>query len=165
MKVIANAFDLPAELKGNFGREENWQRLAELVATMGSFERAFCKAFNVDGFSTSALKNFDGLENFLQWFLWLRGKLQNSGYTTHCAKASDSPKEFVAQSYELIFYLNVFAGRTNTLRWKFWRIILTPNGWWLLRLCNDSDSTNWTRCRKFLPLSLVEGDKSSHGGF
>lgn len=110
VKVIANAFDLlrhhydlPAELKKIFGREGNWQRLAELVATTENFERAFCKAFNVDTFSTSAFKNFAGLENFRQWLLWLRCKLQNSGYLARCAKASDSPEEFIAQIYELIF--------------------------------------------------------------
>lgn len=110
VKVIANAFDLlrhhynlPAELKRNFANEENWQRLAELVATAGSFERAFCKEFKVATFSLSAFNNFGSLENFRQWFLWLRCILQNFGYLARCAKVSSSPQEFAAQIYELIF--------------------------------------------------------------
>ena len=101
VKVIANAFDLlrhhydlPAEFKRDFGREENWQKLAELVATTGSFERTF---------RLSAFKNFSGLDNFQKWLLWLRCKLQGSGYVSRCAKLSNSPEEFVAQIYELIF--------------------------------------------------------------
>lgn len=101
VKVIANAFDLlqhhydlPAEFKRDFGREENWQSLAELVATTGSFERTF---------RLSAFKNFSGLDNFQKWLLWLRCKLQGSGYVSRCAKLSNSPEEFVTQIYELIF--------------------------------------------------------------
>lgn len=110
VKVIANAFDLlrhhynlPTEFKRTFGCEENWQRLVELVATAGSFEKAFCKEFKVDTFSTSAFKNFGNLENFRQWLLWLWCILQNSGYLARCAKISSSPQEFVTKIYELIF--------------------------------------------------------------
>lgn len=110
VKVIANPFDLlrhhyalPAEFKRSFGREENWQRLADSVTATGSFERAFCKEFKRNDFSLSAFKNFGALENFLQWFLWLRCRLQGSDYAARCAKAADSPEEFVAQIYELIF--------------------------------------------------------------
>ncbi|MBR0261274.1 MAG: BREX-4 system phosphatase PglZ [Selenomonadaceae bacterium] len=110
VKVIANAFDLlrhhyalSAELKRNFGREEDWQHLAELIAMTGNFERAFCKALAVDGFGTSSLKNFGERENFQKWLLWLRCKLKNSGYVARCAKESSSPEEFVTQIYELIF--------------------------------------------------------------
>ncbi len=112
VKVIANAFDLlrhhynlPAELKKNFGCAENWQRLAELVATTGNFDRAFCKEFKVDTFSTSAFKNFGRLENFRQWLLWLRCIVKNSGYLARCAKSSKSPEEFITKIYELIFSL------------------------------------------------------------
>ena len=108
--VIANAFDLlrrrynlPAEFKKFFGREENWQRLAESVVAAGNFEQAFCKEFKVDAFSPISFKNFGDLENFRQWFLWLRCKLQGSGYLARCAKASDSTEEFVAQIYGMIF--------------------------------------------------------------
>ena len=110
VKVIANAFDLlrhhyalPAEFKRSFGREENWQRLADSVTATGSFERAFCKEFKRNDFSLSAFKNFGALENFLQWFLWLRCRLQGSDYAARCARVADSPEEFVAQIYELIF--------------------------------------------------------------
>ena len=110
VKVIANAFDLlrhhyalPAEFKKIFGREEDWQRLAELIATTGNFERAFCKALAVDGFGTSSFKNFGEREKFQQWLLWLRCKVKNFGYAARCAKESSSPKEFVTQIYELIF--------------------------------------------------------------
>lgn len=110
VKVIANAFDLlrhhynlPAEFKKIFGREENWQKLAELVATTGSFERAFCKEFKIEGFRVSAFKNFSGLDNFRKWLLWLRCKLQGSGYVSRCAKLSNSSEEFFTQIYELIF--------------------------------------------------------------
>ena len=110
VKVIANAFDLlrhhyalPDEFKRTFGREEHWQQLAELIAATGSFERAFCCAFKVDGFGLNAFRNFGGLEKFQQWLLWIRCKLQNSGYAARCAKVSTSPEEFVAQIYELIF--------------------------------------------------------------
>ena len=101
VKVIANAFDLlrhhydlPAEFKRDFGREENWQRLAELVATAGSFERTF---------RLSEFENFSGLDNFQKWLLWLKRKLQGSGYVSRCAKLSNSPEEFVTQIYKLIF--------------------------------------------------------------
>ena len=110
VKVIANAFDLlrhhyalSAELKRNFGRDEDWQHLAELIATTGNFEQAFCKTLAVDGFGTSAFKNFGEREKFQKWLLWLRYKLKNSGYAARCAKASNSPKEFITQIYELIF--------------------------------------------------------------
>lgn len=110
VKVIANAFDLlrhhytlPAELKRNFGHEENWQHLAEVIATTGNFEQAFCKALAVDGFGTSAFKNFGEREKFQKWLLWLRCKLKNSGYVARCAKASNSLEEFVTQIYALIF--------------------------------------------------------------
>lgn len=110
VKVIATAFDLlrhhyalTAELKKNFGREEDWQKLAELVATAGNFERAFCKEFEIDTFSTVAFKNFGRLENFRQWLLWIRCKVQSSGYVARCAEKSSSPEEFVIQIYELIF--------------------------------------------------------------
>lgn len=110
VKVIANAFDLlrhhyalPAEFKKIFGREEDWQRLAELIATTGNFERAFCKALAVDGFGTSSFKNFGRREKFQQWLLWLRCKLQDSGYAARCAKESSSPEEFATKIYGLIF--------------------------------------------------------------
>lgn len=110
VKIIANAFDLlrhhyalPSEFKRTFGRDEDWQHLAELIATTGNFEQAFCKALAVDGFGTSAFKNFGERENFQKWLLWLRYKLKNSGYAARCAKASNSPEEFVTQIYELIF--------------------------------------------------------------
>ena len=110
VKVIANAFDLlrhhytlTAELKRNFGREEDWQRLAEVIATTGNFERAFCKALAVEGFGMSSFKNFGEREKFQKWLLWLRCKLKNSGYVARCARASNSPEEFVTQIYELIF--------------------------------------------------------------
>lgn len=110
VKVIANAFDLfrhhyalSVELKKFFGREEDWQHLAELIATTGNFEQAFCKSLAVDGFGTSAFKNFGGRERFQKWLLWLCCKLKNSGYVARCAKASNSPQEFVTQIYELIF--------------------------------------------------------------
>lgn len=109
VKVIANAFDLlryhydlPDEFKRNFGGEESWQRLAESVAKAGSFERAFCKEFNVGTFSLSAFNNFSSSENFRQWFLWLRCKMQDSGYAVRCAKVSSSPQEFAEKIYELI---------------------------------------------------------------
>ena len=110
VKVIANAFDLlrhhyalPAEFRKNFGREADWQKLAELVAMTGSFEQAFRKEFKVNGFGVSVFKNFGELESFRQWFLWLRCKLQGSGYVALCANASGSTEEFVAQIYEKIF--------------------------------------------------------------
>lgn len=110
VKVIANAFDmlrhqhaLPAEFKKNFGREEDWQRLAESVAAAGSFEQAFCREFKVDGFNLSAFKNFCAAENFRRWMLWLRCKLQGSDYAARCAKESSTPEEFVEQLYEKIF--------------------------------------------------------------
>ena len=110
VKVIANAFDLlrhhydlSAELKRSFGREEDWQHLAELIATTGNFEQAFCKVLAVDGFGTSSFKNFGERERFQKWLLWLRCKLKNSGYVARCAKESSSPEEFITQIYELIF--------------------------------------------------------------
>ncbi len=110
VQVIADAFDLlharydlPDEFKKSFGHEENWQRLAESVSSTGNFEQAFRREFKVDGFSLISLKNFGGLENFRQWLLWLRCKLQGSGYLARCAKASDSTENFIAQIYELIF--------------------------------------------------------------
>ena len=110
VKIIANAFDLlrhhyalPSEFKRTFGRDEDWQHLAELIATTGNFEQAFCKALAVDGFGTSAFKNFGERENFKKWLLWLRCKLKNSGYAASCAKASNSLEEFITQIYELIF--------------------------------------------------------------
>ena len=110
VQVIANAFDLlrhrhalPAEFKKSFGREEDWQRLAELVAANRNFERAFCREFNVDGFSLRAFKNFGGLEKFRRWLLWLRCKLQGASYVGRCARESSSPEEFVEQIYESIF--------------------------------------------------------------
>ena len=110
VKVIVNDFDLlrhrhglPAEFKQTLGREEHWQRLAELIAATGSLERAFCKEFNVDGFSATAFKDFGFLEKFRQWLLWLRCKLQGTAYVARCANAADSPEEFAAQIYELIF--------------------------------------------------------------
>lgn len=110
VKVIANAFDLlrhqhalPAEFKKNFGREEDWQRLAESVAAAESFEQAFCREFKVDGFKMSAFKNFVAAENFRRWLLWLRCKLQCSDYAARCAKESSTPEEFVEQLYEKIF--------------------------------------------------------------
>ena len=110
VKVIANAFDLlrhhydlSAELKRNFGREEDWQHLAELIAATGNFEQAFCKALAVEVFGTSAFKNFGERERFQKWLLWLRCKLKNSGYVARCAKESFSPEEFITQIYELIF--------------------------------------------------------------
>lgn len=110
VKVIARAFDLlrysyalPVEFKITFGREEDWQQLAELIATTGNFERAFCKALAVDGFGTSSFKNFGERERFQKWLLWLRCKVKSSGYAARCAKESSSPEEFVAQIYELIF--------------------------------------------------------------
>lgn len=110
VKVIANAFDLlrhhyalPAELKRNFGREEDWQHLAELIATTGNFERAFCKTLAVDGFGTSSFKNFSERERFQKWLLWIHCKLKNFGYAARCAKESSSPQEFITQIYELIF--------------------------------------------------------------
>ncbi len=60
VKVIANAFDLlkyhydlSSEFKRSFGREEDWQKLAELIAATGNFERAVCKKFKIDGFRLS----------------------------------------------------------------------------------------------------------------
>ena len=110
VKVIANAFDflryhydLSAELKRNFGREEDWQHLAELIATTGNFERAFCKALVIDAFDTRAFKNFVEREKFQKWLLWIRCKLKNLGYAARCAKKSSSPEEFVIQIYEQIF--------------------------------------------------------------
>lgn len=110
VKVIANAFDLlcrqyslPVEFKRTFGRDEDWQQLAERVMTSGSFERAFCEEFKIDTFDKSVFKNFDELGSFKQWLLWLRCKLQGSDYVARCANAADSPKEFVAQIYEQIF--------------------------------------------------------------
>ena len=110
VKVIANAFDLlryhynlPAEFKRNFGREEDWQHLAEVIATTGNFERAFCKALAVDGFGKSSFKNFGERERFQKWLLWLQCKSQDLGYVTRCADASNSPEEFVIRIYELIF--------------------------------------------------------------
>lgn len=110
VKVIANAFDLlrhhynlPAEFKRTFGREENWQKLAELVATTGNFEQTFCTAFKVDEFKTSVFKNFGELENFRQWLLWLWCKLQSSEYLSRCAKISASVEDFAVQIYEQIF--------------------------------------------------------------
>ena len=110
VKIIANAFDLlrhqhdlPAEFKKNFGREEDWQRLAESVATAGNFEQAFRREFKVDGFKMSAFKNFGTAENFRRWLLWLRCKLQGSDYAARCAKESSTPEEFVEQLYGKIF--------------------------------------------------------------
>ena len=110
VKVIANAFDLlrhryalPAEFQKNFGDEERWQRLIELVASTENFERAFCKEFKVDGFRMTVLKNFGALGKFRQWLLWLRCKLQGSAYVARCANASASAEDFAARVYDLIF--------------------------------------------------------------
>ena len=82
VKVIVNAFDLlryhyalPSEFKRTFGRDEDWQHLAKSIAETESFEQAFCKVSHVDNFSTIIFKNFNELENFRQWLLWLRCKL------------------------------------------------------------------------------------------
>ena len=111
VKVIANAFDLlrhhyalSAELKRNFGHEEDWQRLAELVATIGNFEGAVCKELSIDGFDKNSFKNFGDREKFQNWLLWIRCKLENSNYVARCAKESSSTEEFVVQIYELIFF-------------------------------------------------------------
>lgn len=110
VKVIANAFDLlrhhytlPAELKRNFGREEDWQKLAELIAETGNFERAICKALAVKNFATSVFKNFDERENFQKWLIWLCCRIKNFDYVSLCAKKSSSSEEFVTKIYELIF--------------------------------------------------------------
>lgn len=107
--VIANAFDLlrrrydlPAEIERNFGREEDWQHLADLVATAGNFERAFRQEFKVD-FGKSAFKNFGEREKFQRWLLWLRCKIQDASYAARCAKESSSPEDFVDKIYNLIF--------------------------------------------------------------
>lgn len=110
VKVIANAFDLlrhhyalSTEFKRNFGRDEDWQQLAELITKAGNFERAFCKVFKAEGFGLNLFKNFGEREKFQKWLLWLRCKLQNFGYVTICAKKSSSPEDFVTQIYEQIF--------------------------------------------------------------
>ena len=114
VKVIATAFDLlryhyklPAALKKHFGTSDYWKKLAELVAVAGNFESAFCQKFKCAEFGFSAFKNYDGIEKFCQWLLWLRCKLQNIGYISICANDSDTPEEFFSQIYEKIFsYVN-----------------------------------------------------------
>ena len=110
VKIIANSFDLlrhhytlPDEFKRNFGGEEYWQQLAELIAATGNFERAFCEALAVNDFGIITFKNFGEREKFQKWLLWLRCKLKNTGYVARCAEKSSSPEEFVTQIYELIF--------------------------------------------------------------
>ena len=110
VKVIANAFDLlrhryalPAEFKRTYGREENWRRLADLVTASGSFERTFCREFQIGIFNVMAFKNFGDMEKFRQWLLWLRCKLQGLSYAARCANATDSFEDFAAQVYEQIF--------------------------------------------------------------
>ena len=110
VKVIVNTFDLlryhydlPAEFKRTFGRDEYWLQLAELIADTGNFKQAFCEKFKVDSFKISAFKNFGEQKNFHKWLLWLGFKLKNVGYAARCAKKSSSPEEFIIQIYELIF--------------------------------------------------------------
>ena len=110
VKVIANAFDLlrhhydlPAEFKRDFGRDEDWKRLVGLIEASGDFERAFCNEFRVDGFGANVFKNFGEREKFKRWLLWLRCKVQSFGYASICAAASSSPEEFAEQLYEQIF--------------------------------------------------------------
>ena len=110
VKVVANAFDLlrgnyalPAALQRNFGRDDDWQRLATSVARAGDFERAFCEEFKVDGFGVNVFENFGGLDKFRRWLLWLRCKLNDGGYAALCAKNSSSPEEFAEKLYVQIF--------------------------------------------------------------
>lgn len=108
--VIADAFDwlqhtqaLPAEFKRNYGDSSYWEHLADLVATAGSFEKAFLREFKLVAFNKSVFKNFGRLSRFRRWFLWLRCKLQGSDYVARCAKAAATQEEFVTQIYEFIF--------------------------------------------------------------
>lgn len=110
VQIIADAYELlrkyyglPAELQKNFGREEQWYRLAELTASAGVFEQAFRKKFKVDSLDVSIFENFGERNDFQQWLIWLKWKLQSVGYAARCAKESSSTREFIAQIYELIF--------------------------------------------------------------
>ena len=109
VKIISNAYDLlrqkydlPSEIRQDFGSEEEWKRLTRLVREAGDFEGAFCQEFKVDRFDTSVFENFGSRDKFHKWFLWLRCKVSGEGYIFRCGAVSTTVEEFERQVYELI---------------------------------------------------------------
>ena len=97
VKVFVDAFDLlrqkfslPKDFQSTFGRDDDWIKLAQMIAVDGSFERAFYREFAIDKFNVHVLENFGELNDFQQWLLWLHCKLMNVGYVYRCAKKSKS---------------------------------------------------------------------------
>ena len=106
--LLRQKFSLPKDFKSTFGRDDDWIKLAQMIAVDGSFERAFCREFAIDKFNVRVLENFDERNDFQQWLLWFRCKLMNFGYVYRCAKKSSSPKEFVERLFgEIISCRNV----------------------------------------------------------
>ena len=109
VKVIANAFnllcyhyDLPAELKRNFGDNSQWENLALRCNREGNLNKVFYREFGTENFHTKLFERWEE-NNFTRWLLWLWCKLQNSNsYAVQCSK-TDSVEDFPAQIYEKIF--------------------------------------------------------------
>ena len=108
VKVIASAFDLlrhhyelPTELKRNFGSNSQWEQLALLCNHEGTLQKAFRRKLATENFHTKLFKHWNG-DNFKQWLLWCKLQPQNS-YAANCAINSDSIEDFPAQIYSAIF--------------------------------------------------------------
>ena len=111
VKIIVTAFDLlryyydlPQEIEKDFGKNEQWKKLANLAAEAGSFNQALCKKFSTKDFHIKLFGNWSEQDNFSQWLLWLWCRVQKLNlYCVNCAKKSTSPEDFAEKIFWSVF--------------------------------------------------------------
>ena len=91
-------------IEKDFGKNEQWKKLAYLAAEAGSFDQALCKKFSTKDFHIKMFENWSEQDNFSQWLLWLWCRVQKSNlYCVNCAKKSTSPEDFAEKIFLSIF--------------------------------------------------------------
>jgi len=107
VKVIVTSFDLmrfhyalPAKFQPTDGTEEDWNRLAQIVAKEKTFQSACCSELSINRYNTKLFEKWKSSSDFQKWLLWMWTRLQpESSYLTNCAKGAFTVEVFIESIY------------------------------------------------------------------
>lgn len=98
--IIKYKFGINSAIDEELGATEDWNQLVKLIAENRSFEQTCHFYFSVPKYSSELFQQWNDLDSFGKWFLWLWTKIQTGrGYEIDCAKHSARCEEFVNELF------------------------------------------------------------------
>jgi len=107
VKVIVTSFDLmrfhyslPTQFQPTDGAEDDWSRLARIVAKEKTFHDACCSELSINRYNSKLFEKWKSSSDFQKWLLWMWTRLQlESDYLTNCANEASTVEAFIESIY------------------------------------------------------------------